>query len=78
MNMTMQLDYFGDAGGRTAMHMDRASQWALPESEPAAQDHTDWPAATDNLSLSPGARRGAGKQDGGAGDPERGELSGSV
>jgi hypothetical protein len=35
MNMTMQLDYFGDAGGPTAMHMDWAKQWALPESEPA-------------------------------------------
>lgn len=43
MNMTMQLDYFGDAGGPTAMHMDRASQWALPQSEPA------------ELSLAPGA-----------------------
>ncbi|SFN77594.1 Beta-glucanase, GH16 family [Pseudonocardia ammonioxydans] len=43
MNMTMQLDYFGDAGGPTAMHMDWASQWALPESEPA------------QLSLPPGA-----------------------
>ena len=43
MNMTMQLDYFGDAGGPTAMHMDSASQWALPESEPAT------------LSLPPGA-----------------------
>jgi beta-glucanase (GH16 family) len=46
MNMTMQLDYFGDAGGGplagptigtggTAMHMDWARQWALPGSEPA-------------------------------------------
>jgi beta-glucanase (GH16 family) len=35
MNMTMQLDYFGDAGGPTAMHMDWAKQWALPDSEPA-------------------------------------------
>ncbi|MFP5072943.1 glycoside hydrolase family 16 protein [Pseudonocardia nantongensis] len=43
MNMTMQLDYFGDAGGPTAMHMDWAKQWALPESEPA------------ELSLPPGA-----------------------
>lgn len=43
MNMTMQLDYFGDAGGPTAMHMDWASQWALPQSEPA------------ELSLAPGA-----------------------
>jgi beta-glucanase (GH16 family) len=43
MNMTMQLDYFGDAGGGTSMHMDWASQWALPESEPA------------ELSLAPGA-----------------------
>ncbi len=42
MNMTMQLDYFGDAGGGTAMHMDWAKQWALPESEPA------------ELSLAPG------------------------
>ncbi|GAA1862035.1 hypothetical protein GCM10009836_47890 [Pseudonocardia ailaonensis] len=35
MNMTMQLDYFRPAGGPTAMHMDWAKQWALPESEPA-------------------------------------------
>ncbi|MCU1660895.1 MAG: hypothetical protein JWR58_960 [Pseudonocardia sp.] len=42
MNMTMQLDYFGGAGGGTAMHMDWAQQWALPESEPA------------ELSLAPG------------------------
>jgi beta-glucanase (GH16 family) len=42
MNMTMQLDYFGDASGPTAMHMDWARQWALPESEPA------------ELSLAPG------------------------
>jgi hypothetical protein len=35
MNMTMQLDYFPPAGGSTAMHMDWAKQWALPESEPA-------------------------------------------
>lgn len=43
MNMTMQLDYFGDAGGPSAMHMDWANQWALPESEPAT------------LTLAPGA-----------------------
>ncbi|WP_344023493.1 glycoside hydrolase family 16 protein [Pseudonocardia kongjuensis] len=43
MNMTMQLDYFPPAGGPTAMHMDWASQWAIPESEPAT------------LSLPPGA-----------------------
>ncbi len=43
MNMTMQLDYFGDAGGPAAMHMDWANQWALPESKPAT------------LSLAPGA-----------------------
>ncbi|MDQ4118535.1 MAG: glycoside hydrolase family 16 protein, partial [Actinomycetota bacterium] len=43
MNMTMQLDYFGNAGGPSAMHMDWANQWALPESK----------AAT--LSLPPGA-----------------------
>jgi licheninase len=42
MNMTMQLDYFGNAGGGTAMHMDWAAQWALPQSEPA------------QLSLAPG------------------------
>jgi licheninase len=53
MAMTMQLDYFGDATGvsiagpgidtgGTAMHMDWARQWALPESEPA------------QLSLAPG------------------------
>lgn len=35
MNMTMQLDYFPPAGGRTAMHMDWARQWAIPESEPS-------------------------------------------
>jgi licheninase len=42
MNMTMQLDRFGDADGPTAMQMDWARQWALPESEPAT------------LSLAPG------------------------
>ncbi|MDT7616698.1 MAG: hypothetical protein QOF00_4145 [Pseudonocardiales bacterium] len=42
MVMTMQLDYFGFAVGGTAMHMDWARQWALPESEPAT------------LSLAPG------------------------
>ncbi len=46
MNMTMQLDYFPGAAegslagpgvdtGGTAMHLDWARQWALPESEPA-------------------------------------------
>jgi len=35
MNMTVQLDYFGDAAGGTAMHVDWARQWALPHSEPA-------------------------------------------
>ncbi len=44
MNMTMQLDYFpgegspagpSDGNGGTAMHMDWAKQWALPESVPA-------------------------------------------
>ncbi|WP_345602766.1 glycoside hydrolase family 16 protein [Pseudonocardia adelaidensis] len=35
MNMTMQLDYFPQAGGPAAMHLDWAKQWALPESEPA-------------------------------------------
>jgi beta-glucanase (GH16 family) len=54
MNMTMQLDYFPGAvegplagpsigTGGTAMHMDWARQWALPESEPAT------------LTLAPGA-----------------------
>ncbi|MCW2716519.1 glycoside hydrolase family 16 protein [Pseudonocardia sp.] len=42
MAMTMQLDYFGDARDGTAMHMDWAKQWALPESESA------------ELSLAPG------------------------
>ncbi|OJY37788.1 MAG: hypothetical protein BGP03_09490 [Pseudonocardia sp. 73-21] len=42
MAMTMQLDYFGDARHGTAMHMDWAKQWTLPESEPA------------QLSLAPG------------------------
>ncbi|MFC4949832.1 glycoside hydrolase family 16 protein [Pseudonocardia sp. GCM10023141] len=42
MVMTMQLDYFGDAPAGTAMHMDWARQWALPESQPAT------------LSLAPG------------------------
>jgi len=46
MAMTMQLDYFGGSGGGrysgTAMHMDWARQWTLPESEPA------------DLSLAPG------------------------
>ncbi|WP_130289152.1 glycoside hydrolase family 16 protein [Pseudonocardia sediminis] len=43
MNMTMQMDYFPEAGGPSAMHMDWAHQWALPESEPA------------ELTLAPGA-----------------------
>lgn len=42
MNMTMQLDWFGAADTPTAMQMDWARQWALPESEPAT------------LSLAPG------------------------
>ncbi|NMI01979.1 family 16 glycosylhydrolase [Pseudonocardia acidicola] len=42
MTMTVQLDYFPPAGGATAMHLDWAKQWALPESV----------AAT--LSLAPG------------------------
>ena len=42
MNMTMQLDWFGDADTPSAMQMDWARQWALPESEPAT------------LSLAPG------------------------
>lgn len=42
MNMTLQLDYFGDADTGSAMHIDWAEQWALPESEPA------------QLSLAPG------------------------
>lgn len=42
MAMTTQLDYFGGARDGTAMHMDWAKQWALPESEPAG------------LSLAPG------------------------
>ncbi|GAA4691622.1 hypothetical protein GCM10023215_30730 [Pseudonocardia yuanmonensis] len=43
MNMTVQLDHFPPSFGRTAMHLDWARQWALPESEPA------------ELSLAPGA-----------------------
>ncbi|WP_345417945.1 glycoside hydrolase family 16 protein [Pseudonocardia xishanensis] len=43
MNMTVQLDLFPPAGGRTAMQLDWAKQWALPESVPA------------ELSLAPGA-----------------------
>ncbi|MDN5917794.1 MAG: glycoside hydrolase family 16 protein [Pseudonocardia sp.] len=43
MNMTMQMDYFPEAGGPSAMHMDWAHQWALPESKPA------------ELTLAPGA-----------------------
>jgi licheninase len=42
MNMTLQLDYFGDADTGSAMHIDWTKQWALPESEPA------------QLSLAPG------------------------
>jgi licheninase len=47
MNMTMQLDWFppdggGPAASGSAMHLDWARQWALPESEPAT------------LSLAPG------------------------
>jgi hypothetical protein len=39
MNMTMQLDWFppdGPADRGSAMHLDWAHQWALPESEPAS------------------------------------------
>ncbi|WP_156819638.1 glycoside hydrolase family 16 protein [Pseudonocardia sp. HH130630-07] len=46
MNMTMQLDYFGDAGGPTAMHLDWARQWALPQSEPATLSLPSGAAAT--------------------------------
>lgn len=46
MNMTMQLDYFGNAGGGSAMHMDWAKQWALPESEPAELSLAPGEAAT--------------------------------
>ncbi len=42
MNMTVQLDYFGDAAVGSAIHLQWARQWALPESEPA------------QLSLAPG------------------------
>jgi Glycosyl hydrolases family 16 len=40
MNMTMQLDWFPPAGGGpassgSAMHLDWARQWALPQTEPA-------------------------------------------
>jgi licheninase len=42
MNMTAQLDWFPPADGGSAMHVDWARQWALPESEPAT------------LSLAPG------------------------
>lgn len=46
MNMTMQLDYFGNAGGPTAMHMDWARQWALPQSSAATLSLPPGSAAT--------------------------------
>lgn len=46
MNMTMQLDYFGNAGGPTAMRMDWAHQWATPDSEPAELSLPPCAAAT--------------------------------
>ncbi|WP_224403267.1 glycoside hydrolase family 16 protein [Pseudonocardia sp. ICBG1034] len=46
MNMTMQLDYFGNAGGPTAMHMDWARQWALPQSTVATLSLPPGSAAT--------------------------------
>ncbi|MFP5022824.1 glycoside hydrolase family 16 protein [Pseudonocardia phyllosphaerae] len=46
MNMTMQLDYFGDAGGPAAMHMDWAEQWATRDSVPATRSLAPGAAAT--------------------------------
>ena len=60
MNMTMQLDYFPDAGGATAMHMDWARQWALPGSEPATLTLQPGDPATGQPELFPGrAPRGS-------------------
>ena len=42
MHLCIQLDYFGGAPQGTAMHVDWARQWALPDSEPST------------LSLAPG------------------------
>ena len=53
MNMTMQLDYFGDAVSPTAMHMDWARQWALPESEPATLSLAPGDPATGQPELHP-------------------------
>ena len=53
MNMTMQLDYFGDAGGTAAMHMDWARQWALPESVPATLSLAPGDPATGQPTLFP-------------------------
>ncbi len=53
MNMTMQLDYFGDTDTATAMHMDWAHQWALPESEPATLSLAPGDPATGQPGLHP-------------------------
>jgi licheninase len=53
MNMTMQLDFFGDAVTATAMHMDWAHQWALPESEPATLSLAPGDPATGQPELHP-------------------------
>lgn len=54
MVMTMQLDYFPPAGGPSAMHMDWARQWALPQSVPATLSLAPGDPATGQPPLYPG------------------------
>ena len=61
MNMTMQLDWFPPDGGGpaergSAMQMDWAHQWALPESEPATLSLAPGDPATGQPSLYPDRR----------------------
>lgn len=54
MNMTVQLDYFGDARQGSAMQVDWAEQWALPESRPATLSLAPGDPATGQPELFPG------------------------
>ncbi len=58
MNMTAQLDWFppaggGPASGGSALHLDWARQWALPESEPATLSLAPGDPATGQPDLHP-------------------------
>ncbi len=72
MNMTMQMDYFPEAGGPSAMHMDWAHQWALPESKPAELTLAPGAPATgqprDYPARKPRAQDGAAPPEQGSGD----------